>query len=167
MKAFFFSIALCSDTSLLAQTNSSPRKEDFFCNTGPQLRSWTQVTGNVVSETTGRTLKTYFAAQMFQPVNSAAPNSISDSFFEARTTQGKPNGFSALSQQIYERLERDGYFAKPQLADESRLDSFLKSTFEPEVFHLRKVSVTCSLVTAIKHKNPLCLINPFFLDVRW
>jgi len=37
----------------------------------------------------------------------------------------------------------------------------------PQPIQFRKVSVSCSIITAIKRKNPLCLINPIFLDVRW
>ena len=39
--------------------------------------------------------------------------------------------------------------------------------FRPEEFHLGKTTVSCSILTAIKRKNPLCLINPIFLNVSW
>jgi len=39
--------------------------------------------------------------------------------------------------------------------------------FEPEVIHLRKVDISCSAITAIKRKNPLCLLNPIVLNVSW
>ena len=39
--------------------------------------------------------------------------------------------------------------------------------FRPEEFHLGKTTVSCSIVTAIKRKNPLCLINPNFFNVSW
>ncbi len=44
---------------------------------------------------------------------------------------------------------------------------FLDSTFRPEPLHLGKVDVSCSILTAIKHKNPFCLLNPIFLNLSW
>jgi hypothetical protein len=44
----------------------------------------------------------------------------------------------------------------------------LDSIFRPEEFHVgRTYTVSCSLLTAIKRKNPLCLVNPLFLSVSW
>ena len=43
----------------------------------------------------------------------------------------------------------------------------LDSVFRPEEFHVGKTTVSCSILTAIKRKNPLCLINPIFLNVSW
>jgi len=43
----------------------------------------------------------------------------------------------------------------------------MDAVFEPEVIHLRKIDVSCSLITALKRRNPLCLINPIVLNVSW
>ena len=44
----------------------------------------------------------------------------------------------------------------------------LDSIFRPEEFHVgRTYTVSCSLLTAIKRKNPLRLVNPLFLSVSW
>lgn len=50
-----------------------------------------------------------------------------------------------------------------------RLSRCLDSVFRPEVFRVGKTTIECSLLTAIKRKDPLCLlnINPFFLRVTW
>lgn len=45
--------------------------------------------------------------------------------------------------------------------------SFVESIFTPEVMRVGKASVSCTLVTAIKRKNPLCLLNPFVFQVSW
>lgn len=45
--------------------------------------------------------------------------------------------------------------------------SFVESFFTPEVIRVGKASVSCTLVTAIKRKNPLCLLNPFVFQVSW
>jgi hypothetical protein len=39
--------------------------------------------------------------------------------------------------------------------------------FEPVVLHFKHVELTCSLITAIKRKNPLCLLNPMVLGISF
>ena len=39
--------------------------------------------------------------------------------------------------------------------------------FEPEAVRLGKVGFSCSILTAIKRRNPLCLLNPEFLRFSW
>jgi len=43
----------------------------------------------------------------------------------------------------------------------------VNAIFVPEVIHVGKTTVACSVWTAIKRKNPLCLINPIPLNVSW
>lgn len=43
----------------------------------------------------------------------------------------------------------------------------IDSIFRPEVYRVRKVYVSCSVLNAIKRKNPLPLLNPVFLHVSW
>ena len=38
---------------------------------------------------------------------------------------------------------------------------------EPEIVHLGSKPVACSLVTAVKRKNPLCLLNATFFKMTW
>jgi len=68
------------------------------------------------------------------------------------------------------------YYYKPQGFELTRLahvpddplDWAFASVFEPEVFHVgRRTTVSCSILTAIKRKNPFCLLNPIFLVVTW
>ena len=40
--------------------------------------------------------------------------------------------------------------------------------FKPEEIHIgRKATFSCTILTAVKRKNPLCLLNPIFLHVSW
>jgi hypothetical protein len=52
-----------------------------------------------------------------------------------------------------------------------RSDSFLVRTVEdifmPEPFYVGKMPVSCTIFTAIKRKNPLCLLNPIFFQASW
>jgi hypothetical protein len=45
--------------------------------------------------------------------------------------------------------------------------SFVDGVFRPEVLHLGKTSISCSLLTALKRKNPLCLLNPVVFQLSW
>jgi hypothetical protein len=76
-------------------------------------------------------------------------------------------GFSRTASELYARLDREGYLARPEAPSENRLVRLAKSSFEPEVIHWRKVSISSPVITAVKRKNPLCLISLTFLDVRW
>jgi hypothetical protein len=51
---------------------------------------------------------------------------------------------------------------------ERKPDNFLARTFEPEIIRIGKhAEFSCSVVTAVKRKNPLCLLNPMFLNLNW
>lgn len=69
--------------------------------------------------------------------------------------------------QLFHRLDDFGYFNRPSVDSDSPVVHWAKGTFEPEILHLGKTTLTCSLLTAIKHRNPLCLINPYFLTFSW
>ncbi len=69
--------------------------------------------------------------------------------------------------QIYRRLDEGGYLTRPELKPDGLL-ARLADSFEPEVIHLGKTTtLSCTLITAIKHKNPFCLLNPVFLVLSW
>jgi hypothetical protein len=55
--------------------------------------------------------------------------------------------------------------------DEPERDDFISRTvaaiFVPEPVKIGRTTVCCSLITAIKRKNPLCLFNPMVLNVSW
>jgi hypothetical protein len=41
------------------------------------------------------------------------------------------------------------------------------AAFKPEIKHLGRAQVYSSIGTAVARKNPLCLLDPNFLDVSW
>lgn len=43
----------------------------------------------------------------------------------------------------------------------------LDSVFRPEEFRVGKTTVSCSVATAIKRRNPLCLLNPIVFNLSW
>jgi len=62
-------------------------------------------------------------------------------------------------------VDFNGGFCRLKIVDTPRYS--VNSIFVPEVVQFRKVSVSCSIITAIKRKNPIALLNPIFLDIRW
>jgi hypothetical protein len=59
------------------------------------------------------------------------------------------------------------YLVRTQVGFDSPVERFVDSVFRPEVYHLGKTEVSCSFLTAIKRKNPLCLLNPLVVQVSW
>jgi len=68
---------------------------------------------------------------------------------------------------LYHRLDRAGYFTRPPIVSRTALDRGIDNIFNPEVVQIGKTSVSCSIYTAIKRRNPLCLANPIFLNISW
>jgi len=74
---------------------------------------------------------------------------------------------SELEWEVYTKLDRFGYLTRPESGSDIPVVRWLGTTFEPAVFHIGKTWVSCTLVSAIKNRNPLCLLNPIFLSVSW
>jgi hypothetical protein len=51
------------------------------------------------------------------------------------------------------------YLTQAKASPESGFGRFIDGIFTPEVFRLGKASVSCPITTAIKRKNPLCLLS--------
>lgn len=69
--------------------------------------------------------------------------------------------------QWFRRVEPELILIQPKHSHENILSRGFTSIFQPEEFRVGKTTVSCSIWTAIKRKNPLCLINPIFLNVSW
>ncbi len=50
---------------------------------------------------------------------------------------------------------------------QSPLGTNLSSIGEPEVLHLGHRTLSCSAITAVKRRNPLCLVNATVLKMTW
>jgi|SRR6185369_10683702 hypothetical protein len=70
---------------------------------------------------------------------------------------------------LHSSVVRSGefYLTRPEPPSESGVVRFVEGVFKPEVIQVGKTSVSCSVLTAIKRKNPLCLLNPIFFGVSW
>jgi hypothetical protein len=71
------------------------------------------------------------------------------------------------AERYYLRQPNFGFIAPARVSDNLVIRA-LDSVFRPEEFHVgRTATVSCSILTAIKRKNPFCLLNPIILDVSW
>jgi hypothetical protein len=68
---------------------------------------------------------------------------------------------------VYLRMDKLGVFDRPELPSDSLIERSLNAVFAPEVIQIRKVAITSSLITAIKRRNPLCLLNPMVFNLSW
>jgi hypothetical protein len=69
--------------------------------------------------------------------------------------------------QLHRRLKDDFDSIRQKQSPDDGFARCVDSLFRPEVLHIGKTYISCSLLTAIKRKNPLCLINPIFLTISW
>jgi hypothetical protein len=68
---------------------------------------------------------------------------------------------------IYRRLDEGGYLTRPAINSENLVARSIDSIFRPDPVHVGKATMSCTLLTAIKRKNPLCLLNPIFFQLSW
>jgi hypothetical protein len=69
---------------------------------------------------------------------------------------------------LYDRLDRSGYFERIPANSDSPFIRWAKAPFDPEVEHLGRTTVGGSLLTAIKRKNPFCLLKiDELLSISW
>lgn len=64
-------------------------------------------------------------------------------------------------------LEANGYLKRPEPKSENVFVRIADEIFEPATIHIGKTTLTCSVITAIKKRNPLCLLNPMVLNLSW
>jgi len=100
-----------------------------------------------------------------------APPMSSSGLQQGEASLGSPKSGADRSYKVFElyyRKQQDFDFTPRAHVSEDPLSRALASVFEPEVFRVgRTTTVSCSILTAIKRKNPLCLLNPIFLQVTW
>lgn len=63
--------------------------------------------------------------------------------------------------ELTERFDRAIVSNRPARLSATGADRWFRDVFEPEVFHLGHMTVGSSFATAIKRRNPLCLLNPY------
>jgi hypothetical protein len=71
--------------------------------------------------------------------------------------------------EFHSKVVRRGefYLTRVEPRPDGGIARVLDGIFTPEVVHIGKIPVSGSIVTAIKRKNPLCLLNPIVFQVSW
>jgi len=158
-------MALCRCFVAAGETNSASTASLFAMPT-PQLRELNtpaQKAHNITLETADNS--SFPITQIIKEPDHGAlaiaelkAPSIEYSFTSRLTTR---------EMEVYRRLDEGGYLTRPE--PETPIEQFMTSTFSPEVIHLGKGKAVAgfSLYTAIKRKNPLCLLNPMVLFFSW
>jgi hypothetical protein len=109
----------------------------------------------------GRDLNTSSPNSAFSGTNAIPPTNLTN---QISFTSGELTPVGAA---LYERLVQQGYFTRRESEIVSPFEHFVETVFVPEVAHLGKVDLSCSILTAIQRKNPLCLLNPIFFQLSW
>ena len=85
----------------------------------------------------------------------------------ASRDRGLDAGFSnPVEQHVYRMLDEGGYLT-PAKRPDSPIQRGIDAIWEPEVFQVGRVKMSCAVATAVKRKNPLCLLTPLFFQMNW
>jgi len=144
-----------------AQTNTLPIQTNWLAAPQITLRALPLPEEKLVKTELGDT--NHPLVLNVQSLEAAATEPARLSLSESLSLSAEPTDFQL---QVYDRLDKLGYFTKV-IPSDSAFERAIDSTFRPEWFHYRKVAVSCSVATAIKRKNPFCLINPYVLQISW
>lgn len=67
----------------------------------------------------------------------------------------------------YRLLYESDFLKRPEPEPDDLFSRVANEIFKPEPFRIGKTTVCFSVVTAMKRKNPLCLLNPMVLNMSW
>jgi len=67
----------------------------------------------------------------------------------------------------YRLLHESNFLRRPEPPPDDLFSRTMNGIFTPTPLRIGKTTVCCSLVTAIKRRNPLCLLNPMVLNISW
>jgi len=107
-------------------------------------------------------------------LDSPPPSAPSPFPVHALDTNSGPKEVSAATGDMTSALESynarsDRFYLVPPAnpPPQTPLSRTLSSIGDPEIVHFHGKPLACSVVTAVKRKNPLCLLNATFLKMTW
>jgi len=109
--------------------------------------------------------KAALARSVSDPAIAAAPSPRSPPQPTEKMTLSTATDY--LDPELYRLLEQEGCFTRWSSTEENAVTKCVEAVFRPEVAHIGKTALSCSIITAIKRKNPLCLLNPMVLNLSW
>jgi hypothetical protein len=151
-----------------AQTNSMPEAQDPPSRQFPEVPLLTLAAEPKPAQPPATTNRLTLLLEMPPPERE---KTLLDDF--PTTSTGAPHEATSLDSEqaimlrYYERLELGGYLTRPEPPSDSRLLYVVEPIFQPEPIQVGRTIVSCPIITAIKRKNPLALLNPLVLNVSW
>jgi hypothetical protein len=142
-----------------AQTNSAEACHSLFLVPGSHLRDLPSD-----AQSPGRAVSPDKVVSAGQAIPDDSAGAMDERLRAVRMSVS--TGMDRFDLDLLHKLEQDGSFIR-QPGPPTGLAKFADSVFRPEVISLGKAKFTCTLITAIKRKNPLCLLNPYFLNFSW
>lgn len=142
-----------------SETNTIPQLSRFLILPKPQLR--TEYSEQTVSRS--------------DPQNRLVNLSSFSTELNASALKMKPSDPIVLSAnhgdeafQRYFNMRPDFGFIRPVQASDNLIARAFDSVLQPEEYRVGKTAtLSCSILTAIKRRNPFCLLNPIFLNLSW
>jgi hypothetical protein len=154
-----FVMVVAMTLTVAAQTNSCPQYTRWFIIPEPQLR-------------TESTEPLELRSDRLENQVDLSSLPAKTKFADLKMEHSDPNILNVdrggqWFESYYLRQQDFGFIRKIQVSD-GILGRAFDSVFRPEEFRVGKATtVSCSILTAIKRKNPFCLLNPIFLNVSW
>ncbi|SRR5258705_1187529 len=164
MNAVGFLFAFCGLTCF-AQTNSTPVPAPLFLP--PELQRVPTTIEEMLPKhwRPGGERDAPQASAARAEQSATAPVQISATY--ERMTGDIDEGRLERLYRRLDQLDREGRLMQRDEASENRLARALDTVFRPEVIKIGGAAVSCSVITALKRKNPLCLLNPMVIAVAW
>ena len=151
-----------------AQTNSLPQQRSASVLVPPELQKPPSTIEEMLpkhlrvgSERDARTLATWRA----EPPRDGLVH-VSMHFYGQIGSEMDDPLFDPVYRRL-EQLDRQGRLMQPDEPSDNRFVRAMDSVFRPEVVKIGGVAVSCSVITAVKRKNPLCLLNPMVIGIAW
>lgn len=140
-----------------AQTNDPPPRAELFAFAGPQLHP---ELAEPVRPPVSPEVTSSVPVSLSPPADSGAVKLQITSAAVLDSGEGQYN---------FDRFvdAHPGLIVPPAPTAKDPVSRGFAAVLRPEPFHLGKTTVSCSVATAIKRRNPLCLLNPIFLNVSW
>ncbi len=167
MKFASFILLVIGCMNGMGQTNSSPARSEWLSLPPTQLREV------VANDSPARKLPNDASKLSDAPAAPATPSEPATSDFQSDQNPGLSLEHSLTSSlesdaALSRRLEAQGYLVRKQPESKNYFVRSVNTMFDSEPIRIGKTTtVNCPLVTAIKKKNPLCLLNPLVLNISW
>jgi len=161
-------IMLAGCLDLWSQTNATTGESTLFSSPQLQLRFSLPALSSAQSRQAAATTAVEEVALVPLPVTrleSISPSTTNATGLNDELNLEATATFSSISSYPAPDLGRLLTQRDPEAL--SLLKHPVDAIFEQEVLRLGKAGFSCSIVTAIKRRNPLCLLNPEFLRFSW